>query len=719
MSYQYLFTQTYTDSVRACGAEPKTAVALHDALARLGQDPFHDSSLQTHRVKGAKHKLYTSYVDQSHRLIWHEVNRTIVLLLFGDHDPVYRRAERLSLVLEPDGSARVWDEHPTTAEPVPYVERRAQEGALFMAWTDDELGGFGFEPQEVIVLRRLQTEAELLDLEARMRSDAFQTAFNLVAFGHPDGEAAALAAVAAEEPAPAFVLEAEQDAKAEQELERRLHDELSRGEFAPVAADALADALSRPIEDWMVFLHPDQSRLVERTFSGPARVSGAAGTGKTVVALHRAQRLARAGGCVLFTTYVKTLPPVWDQLHRRLGTEAPGSIEFVGLHKWATGHLTRHGQRPAIDPGQVDAAFAEALAHVERNHELPLTPKYYRDEIDWVLKGRVVPTLDAYRKLERTGRRTPLTAVHREAVWELAERYSHELDQRGVWDFNDVLLRCLELVRTEEPGSLYDHVVVDEAQDITGAGVRLLHALVGDRPDGLLLVGDGQQRIYPGGYTLAAAGVAVVGRAAQLRVNYRNTEPILRAAMSIVRDAAFEDAGEGEVRPGARHVTCSRPGDPVVCGGYASEDDHDQALLLAVEQACQQPGVTPGDLAILVPSNKAVEGYERRLRELGYPVVRLDKYDGRPTPRLKIGTYQRAKGLEFKEVFLPRLDGRALRDWKWHTETPEEHAERIELLRSQLFVAVTRARDRLWCGWVGQPSRVLGALQGDVHVLGQ
>ncbi len=335
--YSYVHTPSYNDCITAATKDARRTVDLMQTLAELARQPFGNPKLQSHRMHNAEGKTYISYVGgpKGQRLIWRLIGkRTIALLLFGEHDPIEQRAERLRLDIDLDEErVVVLDEDPSTREPVPYSQLRQRVGTLLMTWNDAQLGAFGFEPHEVDILRQLDTEGALLDLEARMRPAGFTTAYNLVAHGHPDG--AQPVGVAAEQPGE-FVLEQEADEAREAALERAVARPASRQEFAPVESDALAEVLSKPIEDWMVFLHPDQVRLTERPFTGPARVRGAAGTGKTVVALHRARHLADTyDGTILFTTYVHNLPPVFAQLYRRLSPTTASRVEFINLHKWA------------------------------------------------------------------------------------------------------------------------------------------------------------------------------------------------------------------------------------------------------------------------------------------------------------------------------------------------------------------------------------------------
>jgi superfamily I DNA/RNA helicase len=719
--YTLCWTKRFKDCIEDFRARNERALLdLNIALGELADRPFGNPKLQTHEMHRAQGRTFITYVgSRGHRLIWRLVNRTAVLLLFGEHDAVERAAERIRLDLDLDeGRARVFDEDPATNEPVAYEVRRQSEGVLFMAWNDEDLAGFGFEPQEISVLRTLDTETALLELEQRMRPAAFPTAFNLIAWGHPDGEDAAereLAQlqVAAEEPAPEFVLQFEDEAAADRQLEEAILRPSSRQEFAPLAADAIAAILDKPIEDWMVFLHPDQVRLTERPFTGPARVRGGAGTGKTVVALHRARHLADTydDGRVLFTTYVANLPPVFEELYRRLSPSTVDRVEFINLHKWAWRFLARSGERPNTDPQAIERCYGQAWQRVASAGSVLARGYgrgYYKEEIDWVIKGRGLTTLEAYLKLARTGRGTPLPEAHRRAVWDLLTEYEQHLRQQRVHDFNDVLRRALELARDGALPEPYAAVVVDEAQDFTELGVRLVHAISGgDKRDGLFIVGDGQQSVYPGGYSLSSVGVDVKGRSSILRVNYRNTRQILDAARRVVGDRPFDDLDE-DLEPGRRDVTVLRQGRPPTFVAFADQAEHDTALVAAIDDAARLPGVGPGDLAVLLPTNRLVEEYSRRIAELGYRTCKLQKYDGKPRDEVKVGTYQRGKGLEFKWVFLPRLEPRTLGESKRFNEDDEAYTERLDLLRRQLFVAMTRARDQLWSGWVGRPSGLLG-----------
>ncbi|MFG2973310.1 UvrD-helicase domain-containing protein [Streptomyces sp. NPDC048331] len=468
---------------------------------------------------------------------------------------------------------------------------------------------------------------------------------------------------------------------------------------------ALEGARRAPIEQWMTFLHPDQVALVRRNWSGPARISGPAGTGKTVVALHRAAHLARrTTGRILYVTFANNLPRVQSTFLQAMAPAVADRVDFRSLHSWAQEFLQERGIPVRLHGDKAETAFSLAWKNVGRRSRLASldpVPTYWHEEIDYVIKGRGLTRFEEYAAVPRRRRRASLHRAHRQAVWELYEAYESLRGERGVHDFNDVLSLALAEATRRREGPPYAAVIVDEVQDLTLVGVRLLHALVGDVPNGLLLVGDGQQTVYPGGFRLTDAGIDIRGDRGQvLRTNYRNSEQILDAALTVVADDAFEDL-DGLRTSGRRDVDLTYHDGHVVRVTRPTVDAHDRDLLDALRAL---PDGALADTALLCPSLRALGHHQRLLTQAGIPVCQLEHYDGRPVDAVKLGTYRRAKGLEFKNVFLPRYDavpgpgtppGTAA-----GTETSETARERAELLRSRLFVAMTRARDLLWLGSV-------------------
>jgi hypothetical protein len=449
----------------------------------------------------------------------------------------------------------------------------------------------------------------------------------------------------------------------------------------------LAGTLAAPIEEWMAFLHPLQAKLVRRSFSGPSRIRGAAGTGKTVVGLHRAAYLARSQDKkILVTSFVKTLPEVLSNLLVRLAPEVADKVEFVGVHAFALRLLRDRGVLCNLRPAEATLAFNSAWKlNNEPLKQIDPNKRYWEDEIRKVVKGRGLTTFDEYADLARTGRRRPLTVDQRRSVWALHVAYDRELRSRGIHDFDDVILQAEASLRSE-PIEGYAGVIIDEAQDLTCAMVRMLHLVGGDGPDGLTLIGDGQQSIYPGGFTLPEAGISISGRGVVMPTNYRNTREIVQYASAVIDGDEFFDI-EGGLMSKDSIGEITRSGPEPTSMAFVSRAEHDAALVARIRQL----DCLAGDIGVLSLTTQGVKDTLQLLTAAGIPAINLANYSGRPVDAVKVGTIKRAKGLEFKQVLLPRVLP------KWLIKSAADD-ETLTIHRRELYVGMTRARDGLWIG---------------------
>jgi superfamily I DNA/RNA helicase len=327
-----------------------------------------------------------------------------------------------------------------------------------------------------------------------------------------------------------------------------------------------------------------------------------------------------------------------------------------------------------------------------------LSDDYLWEEVRRVIIGRGVDTADDYRALRRIGRKRPMPAVIRSLVWDVYQEYLDACkDDGGVLDWDLMLRVALEQVREHGPERHYAAIVVDEAQDITEVGVRFLLELLDGGPDGrLMLVGDSGQRIYPGGYRLADLGLEVRGRSFALDVCYRSTDEIMRAVGALGQFLSTDEFGDD----GLRSVLAStvRSGPRPILHPFVSA--HEEEAWIIDQLNPDDPSID--STAILLPTNAAVERWRRALGIAGLGTVGLDEYAGRPVPGVKVGTCHRAKGLEFERLFLPGLDD----------QFPYVGGDDDALVEagSLLYVAMSRARDRLLLSYSGRPSMFLEAV---------
>ena len=470
--------------------------------------------------------------------------------------------------------------------------------------------------------------------------------------------------------------------------------EVNRLTAEEIESALIEGVMALPIEEWMAFLHPTQAKLVNRSFSGPSRIRGAAGTGKTVVGLHRAAYLARSNqGKVLVTAFVRTLPAVLESLLMRLAPDISDRVEFRGVYSFALDVLKQRGIHVNLQHEAAERIFDTIWTrHGADLEALDPSADYWRDEINAVIKGRGIRTIDQYSALARSGRRRRLTVEQRRHVWRFYVAYEKERIAAQIYDFPDVILHAAASLRAK-PLEGYGAVIIDEAQDLTCMMVRMLHSLVGNKPDGLNLIGDGQQTIYPGGFTLAEANVSIAGRGVVMTTNYRNTYEIVEFASSLVVGDEFVDI-EGAISMADASREILRHGPTPTINKFASTTLHDRSLVEHV-LAVRATGTAYGDVGVLALANWQATHMVRALHAAGIPTVDLTKYDGQSVDAVKVGTVHRAKGLEFKQVLVGRTPKSLLESLP---AADNASSERRELDRRALYVAMTRARDGLWVG---------------------
>ncbi|MHB1928498.1 MAG: DEAD/DEAH box helicase, partial [Acidimicrobiales bacterium] len=448
-------------------------------------------------------------------------------------------------------------------------------------------------------------------------------------------------------------------------------------------------AAGGPVESWMTGLHADQVRAVRRSHRGPALIRGASGTGKTVVALHRAAYLAeRDPGRVLVTTPVRALVGVLASQYRRLSPTTTARVEFATFLGFALRVLADRGVACNVDPFGLDAAFRRAWDRLGGSGlGAWAPPEYWREEIGTVIKGRGLERFDQYLRAPRPGRTVPLTGTRRRDVWELHLAYTEELGRRDLQDWYDVVRLARDCIRQRPPSPPYRAVVADEIGDLPLTGLQVLHAVVGDRTDGLLLVGDCTATSELGPAGLRDAGVDVGGRSTVMRNVYRETGRLLEAAVAVV--PAPDDEPE---MPFVVAGNVTEPdGKPVRHDVAPDRGSHDRRLLARLREDLAG-GVAAGDVAVLCHTDRAAVRYRHILLREGVPVAGLDR---QPTTEdaVKVGTVAAALGRQFAAVYLPA--GEPLRAVRSSDQARDE--------RQLRFAAMTTARDRLWVGTLDPP----------------
>ncbi|MDR9392282.1 MAG: 3'-5' exonuclease [Trueperaceae bacterium] len=672
-------------------ARTRAQATAFDVQAR----PDHPS-LRLHRVEGTNEPFWTASVDMDLRIVLWKRGDVTALCWVDRHDPAYAWARRHRFVVNPETHATQLVATERVVEEVTDVVRRTETRgpALFAAYGDAYLTALGV-PEPLLPAVKDADEATFLD----------RVADHLP----PEAQERLLALAAGEVvPVPRAAPARDDDPLAPFGTgDARRHFHLIEAH----ATKALERALGQPWSAWSIFLHPDQRDVVDRAFDGPARLRGGAGTGKTVVALHRAVRLAREGrGPVLLTTYSRTLAerlaPMLDLL-MDADDPARARLTVAHLHRYATEAWTGDAQ-PRLDV-LTDAARKRDLARAavadaggDPDADAPLLLAEWERVID----PHGLATLGAYLAADRRGRGEPLGPAARRRVWTQIEALRARLAQDDVHTFAGLAhALAARLDGAGDAARPFAHVVADETQDFGAAELRLLRALAPAGPDDLFVTGDPGQRIYAGASSLLAAGIDVRGRSHVLRVNYRTSEQIRRYAERLLPDVHAEPDGD-ERRP--RVVSTFRGPEPDVAVRPTVAGERDAAADWLKRRL--QEGYRPEDVAIFARTRQLLQDRAKPIvRACGLETTDLARSDG-PTPkRVAVGTLHRAKGLEFKVVLVVaaeegQLPNPKALDAETANGTPEAGLQRE---RNLLHVGVTRARERLLVTGAGERSRFL------------
>jgi hypothetical protein len=491
--------------------------------------------------------------------------------------------------------------------------------------------------------------------------------------------------------------------------------ERTPGQVTPVSGPAeLKQILAYPFVAWRTFLHPAQRAIALReSYAGPAQVTGGAGTGKTVTAVHRAAFLARRAASpslgpedqppILLTTFTTSLADALAaQLGMLVGDERiRARVEILNVDKLANRIVRQaRGATAIADPAMVQARFAVAAAGAG----LDLTASFLVNEWEQVILAYDLRTEQEYLECHRTGRGRPLTKAQRGGVWRAAQCVDAELDSAGESTYLQVTCEAARLL-TESGRPPYRHIIIDEGQDLNAAQWRLLRAAAAAGPDDLFIAADPHQRIYDNRVSLASLGISVRGRSHRLRINYRTTAEILSWAVPILGTAKVSGLDD-DLASLLGYRSPSHGAHPELCA--ATSREHELAALGTRIRAWVDSGIEPHAIGVAARSSAVASQARDVLKAAGIKTLALATLSS--TSAVRVGTMHRMKGLEFQAVAVIGVEDSAVPASSALTPAEEDPIARQQDLQRErcvLFVACTRARDHLYVSWTGQPSPFL------------
>jgi hypothetical protein len=656
----------------------QTALELEQDVAGWGK--------RLHRIdRAADGGFWSARAGRDLRLIVHRAGGTMLFAYAGHHDDAYAWAERKRLeVHERSGAMQFIEVAERTEERLVYTEKvEAAPVPMkrpFAALTDDQLLDVGV-PRAWLDPVRQADEANVDGLFDSLPGEAAEALLDFATGGRLEDHIAVRIAPGA-------------DPFTHPDAQRRFRvvDNL----------DELRAALDQPFERWAVFLHPAQRALVEREWAGPVRVSGSAGTGKTIVALHRAAYLARTqpDARVLLTTFSRPLAAALSRKRDVLTEAEPTLRERVAVRALDQAALDLYtaafGQPSRATPAQVRAAIVDASkAGLGGGH----AAAFLFEEWDELVDAWNVTDAESYATLPRIGRRTRLGAQQREAAWSVFAFVRQRLADKKLVTWAMIYARLTGWLA--DGGRLpFTHVVVDEAQDLSVAQIRFLATVAGGRGDALFLAGDIGQRIFHLPFSWAKLGLDIRGRSHALKVNYRTSHQIRAAADRLLPASITDLDGVEEGRRGTVSVFDGPPPELMLATDEAAE----RKQVVAFLTRCRDAGIAATEIGVLVRGQGQLARARRAVTAAGF--------DARAEDGVTIAAMHDAKGLEFRAVAVMACDEDVLPDplrLAGIGDTADLEAA-YDTERHLLYVACTRARDRLMVSGIAPGSEFLDDL---------
>jgi hypothetical protein len=697
---EFRIADTFTDSLGKLTAQEQKAAKT--TAFDLQMDPS-APGLSFHKLDRAQDKNFWSVrVSADIRMIVHRTASSFLLAYVDHHDPAYKWAERRKIERHPTTGAmqlvevreRVQEIEVFVPKPVA-APTAAPKEKLFGNLRKFELMNFGV-PEEWVDDVRKADEDTLFDVIAHLPQEAQEALLKLAVGEQPE----------APKPAPV-----DADPFAHPDAQRR---------FRILAnAEELQRALDYPWEKWAVFLHPDQAALVERDFSGPARVSGSAGTGKTIVALHRAVHLARANPTakVLLTTFSNALAnALKGKLDHLIGNEPVIAARVVVKSVTSVGHdlyAQAHGQPNIASEAVIRALLAQSAAAGDGSK---FSPQFLFGEWTDVVDAWQLTSWDAYAQVSRLGRKTRIGGKQREALWAIFDRVRAGLAERASVTWSGIFGRLADDVAAgaERP---FDFAVIDEAQDIGIAEARFFSALGAARPNALFFAGDLGQRIFQQPFSWKSLGIDVRGRSYPLRINYRTSHQIRTHADGLLPNAIGDVDGNAESRRGTVSVFDGPPPLVEICADASAE----QRVVAEWVAARLREGYQPEEIGVFVRSEAQLERARAAVTAAGASVVELTDQIEVTSGRVAISTMHLAKGLEFRAVAVIACDDEVL-PLQERIEAVSDDADLEEVYNTErhlLYVACTRARDHLLVTGVAPASEFLTDIKSPAKPAGR
>ena len=665
--------------------ECTTANGMH--LEPIAQ--FNDSSMRTARI------------DDNYRAVIGLIDDNAYLLYVGTHENAYNWGIRKKLV---------WNDHTqacqlvtiqqTTEIIVKTEDKESDVSYPYANITNDKWLKIGVPEELIAQVKLIRSLDDLEPLEEYLPTDAFENIYNLL-----DGESI-----------DDIIAEIE-DGQAKENEDQLLSNNNKRRFVELSDDDTLQRILDDKMDKWQLFLHPSQQKLVDADYKGTMKVSGGAGTGKTVAALHRLKHLStNPGAKILFTTYTKTLKDNLDLLIQKMEINRSrctlNNIDQV-LIETARQYSVKDGYKILDYSG--DEESLKLWREVLETEVTEFDEKFLYDEYIDVIIYFGNTDVRSYMMQQRVGRTKALSRKQRIEIWNLVEKYVALKQERKVVDRLELFNETTKFLN-ENNIRPYTNVIADEFQDFSNPELKFLRALVAEGRNDLFLTGDPMQRIYSGRkINFCAAGINVRGvRSRRLKINYRTTEPIKKVAVSVIKGISFDDM-DGGTESMNGYVSLIHGGEKPIYKMVGSASDEVSQIIEWINE-CVNSHIIPNDICVAAPSMGLMKDLQTYMHSNGvaYKILKGSSKQG-ASNGISLCTLHSLKGLEFKVVILMGINERNIpskvaEGYPFSGMDALDKKEFLSSKRSLLYVAITRARQLVYLVGYGEPCGLLSSI---------
>ena len=653
---------------------------VRDFQRKFKENPFSPAINLEKIASFEDDSLRTARIDDTYRAIIGVASGDTYCLLYIDHhDEAMRWAQHKRFAW--NSYTNSFQVTSITMEEV--VEQRGKErdDTVFAKYTDEQLLRIGVPEHQLPLVRSIKDMDDLEKAESSLSGDVFEYLFYLMDDGTDINN-----------------IITEVEAGKEQDGDSTINNKRN---FIEITDDEeLERVIAEGTEKWQIFLHPSQRLLVEKSYAGSLKVTGGGGTGKTVAAIHRLKKLTEKGSMksVLYTTFTRTLIKNISSRVRSMGIKSENCV-IENIDKLALDMAKSYGLIPqtatVLDYGPSSRTSEEIWDGIVTDNLSQFDTRFLKREYLDVIVYNNNKTIDDYYRQSRTGRTQPVNRKQRTEIWNLVEQYVARKKESQLYDRNEIF-NLIANHLNENGIHPFKHVIADEIQAFSNPELRFLRALVEEGPDDLFLVGDPYQRIYNNRkIAFSQVGINVRGkRSKRLRVNYRTTEEIKRAATNVVNGCAFDDF-DGSPESLAGYVSLMHGDRPE----YKIYDNRNEEIAAIIDfiRMCRENGIEYKDIVVASYIKDSIKPVQDALHRNNIPYKNLMNEGTGNDNGVNLSSFHNMKGLEFKVVILSDVNKKTFPYLPYGFEGLDEIEKKNHLMNQKalMYVAITRAMQKV------------------------